>query len=177
MQNQWTAPLITTAVLGILGFLLSCYNFLIVQKRKDKEDRQKRLSDIRFRFGQRRQEAMELVVAVELAVLRKKQLLDDASSQALRAGRSSSVAQLKEPVADAGKELLEAKSRSKELVRLTPPDDADVDLLLKLEESYGKMITGLKIEMATREAEMKKVEEIVEIVKDDIKKHSGGQVP
>ena len=170
MQNQWTPPQIITAVLGVLGFVLSCYNYLIVQRRKEKEDQSKRLSDIRFRFGQQRQKAMELVVAVQLAALRKKQVLLDIQSQARQAARRDSVTLLQKPVADAEREASEAESRMKELLSLVLPKDANVEVIQELEDAYGKIIIGLQTELASRHEELKQVDNIVEIVKDDIAK-------
>jgi hypothetical protein len=171
MQDHWTGSQIVTAILGVLGFVLSCYNFLIVQRRKDQDDRQRRFADIRFRFGQQRQLAMELMVSSQLAALRKKQVLTDILYQARQAGRQNSVAQLQPLVTQAEAELTEAELQVKELSSLTLPQNASAGEIQALEESYGKVIIGLKTGVATREAELKQVDRIVEIVKDDIAKH------
>ena len=115
---------------------------------------------------------MELVVAAQLAVLRKKQVLLDILYQARQAGRLDSVNQLQRPVAEAETQLSEIESRVKELLSLTPTKDAEAKDIEAFEESYAKILIGLKMEVASREAESKQVDKIVEIVKDDIAKHA-----
>lgn len=108
--------------------------------------------------------------AVQLAALRKKQALLDIQSQARQAARRDSVTLLQKPVADAEREASEAELRMKELLSLVLPKDANVEVIQELEEAYGKIIIGLQTELASRQEELKQVDNIVEIVKDDIAK-------
>jgi hypothetical protein len=176
MQDHWTPAQIVTAVLGILGFLLSCYNYLIVQARKDRDDRQSRLADIRFRFGQQRQQAMELMMGAQIAALRKNQRLTDIQNQAAQAGLRASADLLQKPVKQTEAELSELESQMKILLPDNLAPDATPEEIQKREESYGKIILGLKSGVPGQEAESLKVDEIVEIVKAEIAKHTG-QVP
>jgi len=113
---------------------------------------------------------MELVIAAQTASMRKKSVLQDIQFQARQAGRRDSVAQLQEPLAGAEAQLSEIASRVKELLSLTLPATATVETIQQFEEAYGKIIAGLRMEMVAREAELKQVDKIVEIVKDDIAK-------
>jgi len=170
METHWTPSQITTSVLGVLGFILSAYNYLIVQRRKDKEDRRNRLSDARFRFGQQRQEVMELVTAAQLAVMRKSHVLQDILREAEQAGRQDSVNQLQTLLTKAKAELAEVESRVTELLALTLPVDAKLEVIQLFEEAYSKIIAGLKTEVLARDAVLKDVDRVVEIVKKDIAK-------
>jgi hypothetical protein len=126
--------------LGVLGFLLSCYNYLIVQRRKDKDEQQKRLSDVRLRIGQQRQDAMELAVVAQLAAMGKKQTLQDILMLARQAGRPDLTDQLEKPLADAEAQLREVDARVKEILALTVPATGKIEAFLKIEESYGKLL-------------------------------------
>ena len=60
---------ILTALLAVLGFILSCYN-LVRLLRKDKEDRRNQQWQARTDFNERRQEATVLIMGVQLSVER-----------------------------------------------------------------------------------------------------------
>jgi len=113
---------------------------------------------------------MELVVVAQLAAMGKKQTLQDIVILARQAGRPDIADQLKKPLADAEAQLPEVDARVKEILALTVPETGKIEALLKIEESYGKLLGGLRMERAARETQSKQVEKIVQTVKDDIAK-------
>src|SRR5262249_18600354 len=114
--------------------------------------------------------AMELINAEQLAALRKKHVLSDLLLEARQAGYQHGIAKLTPLAASAEAEFAAAGSRVKELLGLALPPDATLEQIQRFEESYGKTIIGLQMEVSTRDAESKQIDRVVEDVRANIAK-------
>lgn len=166
-EASWSK--ILTAILGVLGFLISCYNYMRL-KRKDAEESRNQIWTARTEFNERRQEAITLMMAVQGSVERNWRALEDVSKEAERRGRADIVQKLKVPLADAEANVFEIDSMVKNILSSIPPAGTSAEEIRGLMASYDeKVLVGLKMRNAQIEEHVKKVNTVVELAEQSIR--------
>ncbi|WP_158748302.1 hypothetical protein [Acidobacterium sp. S8] len=159
---------ILTAVLGVLGFVLSCYNYLR-QKRKDKEEEQNQLWAVRGEFNERRQEAILLIMTIQVSVEGNLKALKDVSDDAKSNGRADVVEKLKIPLQEAEKNVTEIADMVQIILSSVPPAGTSAADVQGLMASYDeKVLVGLKMRSTRIEEHVKKVNTVVELARQAI---------
>jgi hypothetical protein len=166
-EASWSK--ILTAILGVLGFLISCYNYMRL-KRKDAEESRNQIWTARTEFNERRQEAITLMMAVQASVERNRRALEDVSREAERSGRADVVQMLKERLADAEANVSEIDAMLQNVLSSIPPAGTSAEEIRGLMASYDeKVLVGLKMRNARIEEHVKKVDTVVELAEQAIR--------
>lgn len=165
-EPSWSK--ILAAILGVLGFVLSCYNYVRLL-RKDKEERKSQQWQARTDFNERRQEAIVLIMGIQLSVEHNREVLKDVSQEAARRGRTDVVDLLKGPLEEAEKNVAEIAEMMQEVLSSIPPSQASAEQIQELMAIYDeKALVGLKMRHARIEEHIKKVDTVVEAAKQKI---------
>lgn len=158
-----------TAILGVLGFVISCYNYLRLT-RKDKEERQNQLWRVRTELNERRQEAIGLLMAIQVETEHSRKALKDALEEAGQAGRPDIVQTFKTPLAKFENDASEVDGMVKDILVSIPPEGASTEDIQKLMTIYDeKALVLLKMKQAHAEEYGKEVSGIVELAQKAIR--------
>jgi hypothetical protein len=166
-EASWSK--ILAAILGVLGFILSCYNYMRLI-RKDKEERQNQLWRARTELNERRQEAVTLLMAIQVSTEHNRKVLMDALEEAERSGRADVVQTLKVPLAEFERDTSEVAAMVKDILHSIPPVGARAEDIQELMAIYDeKALIGLKMRQSHVEEYSKRVSTIVELAERAIR--------
>jgi len=166
-EASWSK--ILTAVLGVLGFVISCYNYMRLT-RKDKEERQSQLWQARTELNERRQEAVTLLMSIQVSTEHNRKVLKDVLEEAERSGRADVVQTLKVPLAEFERDTSEVGAMVKDILASIPPAGASAEDIQKLMAIYDeKALVGLKMRQSHVEEYSKRVSAVVELAEKAIR--------
>ena len=137
---------------------------------KDKEERQSQQWQARTELNERRQEAVTLLMAIQVSTEHNRKVLKDVLEEAERAGRTDVVQTLKVPLDEFERDTSEVGAMVKDILASIPPAGASVEDIQKLMAIYDeKALVGLKIRQSHVEEYSKRVSAVVELAEKAIR--------